>query len=682
MRYPVLKEGFMKIVLKSENELFSAMFNCFNEFQQNFELFQIDISKEDIYDIYNKHAKKTPIFRKNPEWMCSTCRHTIYKLSEIVAIDDNYKRISFLEYFLDKYFLDNFKFLEDMFTEIIAITANCPIEGIFYYTEKNIGVKQSIESSTGLIFNHFHVIVNDKYTKQISISDKVNGLKAVLSKYSDYVNYLEDILSWIEQNYIYRGTEKKKIVEETKLLLELYNQEKRPEHFIWKHTNSVACYFNSDVISTLVDDLKNDVDPEIAIKNYNRKVAPENYRQPKVELLTKTQVEQLEHDLEKLGYSNILEGFKFAEPQDLSVLNVLWTNRAVKRGTLTDVLQDNIKTPDVNKQYVETIDMAGFLERLKKAKSIEVDVSGLAKMVLVKDLFEKPIYFWNNHISFCYETGLADVDQVTQLVKQKGGTIDAKIRFSLYWENLDDLDLHLESDNVHVYWDNKDPSSTSFRLDIDMNVNRPIRGAVENIFTSKISRSDIDHEFMVFVYNFTKRESPQKCILNVYVDNKIVRTYEFKNPPAYESIELLKFKISKTEEFAVTWSNQEAERKVELPTKFVEIDTVLLSPNYWEEEKGNRHVFFLRKGTAINLDRIRPYNIEQLRPELLKHKRSLAVLSKKVQIMGEPRLVGYGISFSKQRELLVKVDKRPYKLIIDPNWSDDVDEAEMKYAFV
>jgi len=672
----------MKIVLKSENELFSAMFNCFNEFQQNFELFQIDIPKEDIYDVYNKHARKTPIFRKNPEWMCSVCRHTIYKLSKIVTIDDNYKRISCLEYFLDKYFLENFKFLEDMFTEIITITANCPIEGFFYNIEKNIGVKQSIEPSTGLVFKHFHVTVDDKYTEQIRISDKVNGLKAVLRKYSDYVNYLEDILSWIEQKYIYRGMEKKEIVEETKLLLELYNQKKRPKHFIWKHINSIACYFNNDVISTLVDDLKNDVDPEIAIKNYNRKVAPENYRQPKVELLTKAQVEQLERDLEKLGYSNILEGFKFAEPQDLSVLNVLWTNRAVKGGTLTDVLQDNIKTSNVSKQHIETIDMTGFLERLKKAKSIEVDVSGLAKMVLIKDLFEKPIYFWNNHIGFCYETGLVDVDQVTQLVKQKGGVIDAKIRFSLYWENLDDLDLHLKSENVHVCWDNKDPSSTSFQLDIDMNVNRPIRGAVENIFTSKISKSDIDQEFTVFVHNFTKRESPQKCILNVYIDNKIFKTYEFKNPPAHESIELLKFKISKTEEFIVIWSNQEAERKVKLPTKFVGIDTVLLSPNYWEENKGNRHVFFLKKGMTINLDRIRPYNIEQLNPALVKHKRSLAVLSKKIKIMGEPRLVGYGISFSKQRELLVKVNKRPYKLIIDPNWTDSVDETKLQYAFV
>jgi len=255
---------------------------------------------------------------------------------------------------------------------------------------------------------------------------------------------------------------------------------------------------------------------------------------------------------------------------------------------------------------------------------------------------------------------------VSKRVKEKGGNIDAKIRFSLYWENLDDLDLHLKSKETHIYFINKCDTHTSFQLDIDMNVNNPVRGAVENIYTTEIQQKDIGQEFSVFVHNYTKRERAQNCLLNVYYDNKLIKQYSFKNPNYDGKITLLKFKLDKQGNLNITWSNKRAEKSIKPEVKFVKVDTVLLSPNYWEKGAGNKHVFFLKKGESIELSNIRPYNIEQLRPELVKHRKVLQLLSHRIEIKGEPQLVGWGISFSKKRELPVRINGRPYKLIIDP----------------
>jgi|GEM_PF-3347643 len=666
----------MKIVIKKDSELFNNLNTAFADFQEkNENLFFVDISNDELNSVFKKHVKKTPIFRKSFEWDCSCCRHSIRDIAKVVTIQDN-KKIPFLQYVLDKYDLkSNYSFLHEMFLDYIDMARLANIKGLFYYRYPVIGVKQSLESSSGFIFHHVYFNVALKY-QRIKQDENNNflGLKATVTKYYPYTNILKDVLFYIKEGFIYRGTEKQKLIEDTiDLLTNKFSIKYNVDLFVWENIFSRVANFNNDVISTLVDDLiKDNRNVEKAIDSYNKKVSPINYRQPKATIISPSQIKQCELDLKRLGYDNFVENFSFANPSDISILDILWTSRKVSGGRLSDLLVDNVKQPTVNDKNVTKITFGDFIELLKTTKNIEIDSSVLEKVVLIKDNFPKPVFAWDNHINFCYQTGLADVnDMISKKVKNKGGVIDAELRFSLYWENLDDLDLHLEdkSANCHIYWNHKHDPYISFKLDVDMNVEFPVAGAVENIFTKRIESKDIAREFLVYVNNFKKRERSQKCLLNVYHNNKIIKQYMFKNPPDDNKIKLFKFKIDKEKNIIFTWSNKQAERKVQHETKFVKVDTVLLSPNYWlENGKGNKHIFFLKKGEPIKLTNIRPYNIEQLLPELVKHRKVLQLLSKRIELKGKPQLTGWGISFGKKREFIIKVNGRPYKLVIDPTY--------------
>ena len=659
----------MLLVIKNDKQLFTSLNKAFDKFQRENEyLFVVDISNDVLNDVFKKHVQKTPIFRERPVWDCSCCRHSVRQIARVVVVDKNYKKVSFLEYVLKHYDLTaNYSFLYEMFSEYVDLIKSAPICGIFYSKEPIIGTEKSLEAKTGLVFNHFYFNVNSTYMEKYDTNDRFHGLKATVSKYHSHIDILKDVIFYIKEGYIYRGTEKLNILEKTISLLSNYKNSIDLDLFVWKNIFNEAAFFNNDVISTLVDDLIEGKDTEKAINEYNKKVSPENYRQTKTTVVTPTQIKQCELELENLGYKDFIEGFSFATPQDISVLDVLWTNRKVSKGRLSDLLADNVKQPSIDSKSVSKISFSEYVELLETATDIEVDTSVLEKIVLIKDEFEQPVFAWGNHINFCYQTGLADVDMVSRRVKEKGGNIDAKIRFSLYWENLDDLDLHLKSRKTHISWSCPDDSyNTSFQLDIDMNVSNPIRGAVENIYTTEIHQKDIEQEFTVFVHNFTKREQPQNCLLNVYYDNKLIRQFSFKNPEYNKKVILLKFKLDKQDNLNITWSNKQAEKPIKPELKFVKVDTVLLSPNYWEKGAGNKHIFFLKKGESVELSNIRPYNIEQLRPELVKHRKVLQLLSHRIEIKGKPQLVGWGISFSKKRELPVRINGRPYKLIINP----------------
>jgi len=661
----------MEIILKkNDKNLFDALNKEFKSFQKNnANLFIIDITNDQLNLIFKKHVQKTPLFRSNPEWDCSYCRHAIRNVAKIVCIENN-KKISFLQYFMNKYNLKfNYLFLYDMFLDYINLVQSTDICNVFYYVESStIGIKENLDPSTGLVFDHFYFNVDPKYQVRQDVNNNFSRLKAVISKYHSHIDILKDITFYIEEGHIYRGSEKLQLIKNVINFLQQFKSDNDLNLFIWKNIFSESAFFSNDVISTLADNLIAGEDVDSAVQKYNTKVAPENYRQPKTTIVTSTQINQCETALKDMGYDNFTEGFAFAEPQDISVLDVLWTNRKVtKTGKLSDLLVENIKPSTINNKNMTKISFVDFLNLLKTTKEIEIDDT-LEKVVLIKDKFNEPVFAWNNHINFCYQTGLADTDMVSQKVKAKGGNIDAKIRFSLYWENLDDLDLHLENNNCHIYWDHQDDSNTSFQLDIDMNVSSPVRGAVENIFTKRINKNkDIDQEFTVYVRNFRQRENPQKCLLNVYYNNKLIKQYNFKNPEDSKIIKLLKYKITKDEKLEFIWSNKQVEKKVQLETKFVKVDTVLLSPNYWENGKGNKHIFFLKKGKNIELTNLRPYNIEQLRPELIKYKKVLQLLSRKIEIKGKPQLTGYGTSFSKKRKLLIKINNKPYILSIDPS---------------
>jgi hypothetical protein len=77
------------------------------------------------------------------------------------------------------------------------------------------------------------------------------------------------------------------------------------------------------------------------------------------------------------------------------------------------------------------------------------------------------------------------VDAAT--MERRLGEADAKsgdLQFSLFWRNINDLDLHcIDPLNEETYFQNKVSSRTGGELDVDQNAHQPYTGSpVENIF--------------------------------------------------------------------------------------------------------------------------------------------------------------------------------------------------------
>ena len=87
------------------------------------------------------------------------------------------------------------------------------------------------------------------------------------------------------------------------------------------------------------------------------------------------------------------------------------------------------------------------------------------------------------------------------------------------------------------------------------------------------------------------------------------------------------------------------------------VKAVMLSPNYWDEQKGvgNSHWFFMLQGCA-NEDVARGFYNEFLNNDLLAHRKVLELIGSKVTTApSEQQLSGIGFSSTQRASLLCRV---------------------------
>jgi hypothetical protein len=86
----------------------------------------------------------------------------------------------------------------------------------------------------------------------------------------------------------------------------------------------------------------------------------------------------------------------------------------------------------------------------------------------------------------------------------------------------------------------------------------------------------------------------------------------------------------------------------------------MVSPNYWNEQKGigNKHYFFMLKD-CLNDDTPNGFFNEYLRDDLVTHKRVFAALGSQMKVAdsveGEDQLSGLGFSTTKRSSVVCKV---------------------------
>ena len=642
-------------------------------------LFTVDLDKDKLYEHYlaSYPAGTNPMFRKRTEHDCSCCRHFIKTVGNVVGIKDG-QIISIWDF--------------DCGDEVYQTVANAmsafvkqhEITDYFFSKEGSVGVLENYEKKEGFDvrkWDHFYLKLPARFVT-FNVDTKKGGLRAIrdvffrsLSEFS--IDSINTVLELIAQNSLYRGNEWEANLKKLKDYKKAFDSldEKGKVLFTWEKANEAGIAvgkIRNHSIGTLLIDINEGVDLDVAVTKYEKVVAPTNYKRPKA-IFTQKMVEDAQKKITELGYSDSLSR-RFATLDDLTVNNILFSNRDVAKEKNLDVFGE-LKASAVSKPMkfnkVEEVSAEKFVKDiLPTARELEVyfdnnNQKNLVSLIAPVNKGSKPMFKWNNGFSWAYKGNIAD--SIKQNVEKRGGNVTGDLRFSIQWnengDNDNDFDAHcIEPNHNEIYFGSSHSYYTKGRLDVDIRsplseINNAV--AVENIFWQSRSTM-LDGTYKFFVHNFAHRGGRSGFSAEIEFDGNI---YHFDYPYELKSGE----KVMVAE---VTLKYGQFSIKELLPTSlsskdvwgiktnsFVPVSVVMYSPNYWDEQDGigNKHYMFMLKG-CVNNESPNGFFNEYLKPELETHKRVFEALGSKMKVAdSENQLSGIGFSSTKRDEVVIKV---------------------------
>lgn len=632
-------------------------------------LFTVDVDGKTLYEEYLKSFPEgsNPIYKTNTEHDCSCCKNFIKNMGAVVAIKDN-DLISIW---------DNGESLPYPYnivsTHLSKFIKNKFINSIYLSNIEKYGLESNKHLVDGNVIthNHFYCQLNKNV-----VSNRVDTLKSIANTSIGVftrgleeltLNALDDTLMLIDDKDqpLYRGLEHRKYVVEFKKLKSEYDKlktEKEKNLFIWSKVNNPLITFKNSVIGTLVYDLSTGFSILEAAKRFENKMG--NYKRTTAPISSKM-VELAFKDIDDNDFRDSLNR-RFANINDVSPVNVLWVNSkdqllmnkdSLKESLIKQVKNKTLKINDfINKDTISMFDFVNsVLPNTSKLEVFFEKPSNLVTLMTEKIKGSKHIFKWDNPFSWSYSGNNTD-SFIKEKVKKAGGNINAKLRISLSWFNKDDLDLHLFTPTYEqIYFGNKKGI-----LDIDMNAHGEyVRDPVENMALNTIENGS----YKVVVDNFCKRERIDNgLILEVEYENIIHRYKLDRNILSNESLLNLTFNNGK---LLITKLNKDLEETTHSSNlhwgiktgEFHEVSTVMKSPNYWDNNVGNLHWFFMIKDCVSDESMRGLYN-EYLIPFFDKHRKVLDTLAEtsKCEIINN-QLSGLGFSETlSQKPIIVKVN--------------------------
>ena len=636
------------------------------------ELFKTNIDKDTIWDTYlNSFPEGTnPIFRERTEHDCQCCKQFIRAAGTMVAIVDN-KKVSIWDINIG----GTYQVVADA---LAALVKNAEINNIFIHREAKVGTDFNHEMKEGSTkkWNHFYIELPSKFVKRGddigTATSKAYSGKEVFERGLEEISSeaIETVLELIEQKSLYRGTEHKATVEllqTHKAAFDAIEDEKEKDNYCWLTSATLrgAARMRNTVIGTLMTDISDGVELDKAVKSFESKVAPANYKRPTA-LVTQSMIRNAQKKVEELGIEQSLQR-RYAVTEDLTINNVIYADRSVKKTmNVFDEMVEDVPVNIKNLKKVEEVDIDTFIEKiLPKADSIEMmfenkHSNNLMSLIAPVNDGSKHIFKWDNNFSWAYNGEVAD--SIKERVKKAGGNVTGDLRASLSWFNRDDLDIHVkEPRGKHIYYGSKTSSLTGGKLDVDMNAGgQSSRNAVENITWANKSKLE-EGLYEVYVNNYTLRESIDVgfdveiefdgVIHNFHYDKKVgngknvaVAKFEYSHKTGIKFIESLP-------------STQSSKEVWDIPTqKFQKVSMIMNSPNHWDGEKtGNKHWFFILDGCK-NDSKSRGFFNEFLDEGLREHKKVFEVLGSKMKTeKSDNQLSGLGFSSTQKNHVFCKV---------------------------
>ena len=636
------------------------------------ELFKVHVSKEEMWSTYlNSFPPGTnPMFRERTEHDCNCCRNYIKNLGNVVAIKNN-KLITIW----DGTFEDDFQPVADAMADLIS---NSELETIFYTQFNKIGAAKTPDNDSDIIWNHFQsdvpnkcILLNTELGTKIGL---FNSQRVVYQRALNEIDVesLNTVLELIVQGSIYRGEEHKGLVESFLEQKRKYNNlsETEQKMFTWiNNPNTVGALvgFRNSVIGTLVSDISGGTDLETAVKKFESKTAPLNYKRPKA-LATPGMIKKAMQWWNDNGYQGA-ELRRFAGPSDLTINNILFADRSTKPelSGFDGLLEEAESKQTKNFDNVETVNYQKFIDDiLPSATALEVLVeneheNSLMSLIAPADATSKNMLKWKNNFTWSYNGGVAD--SMKERVKSAGGKVDGVLRFSIQWNESDadgsnDLDAHCKLPGAHIYFSSKHDSESGGQLDVDITnpeTQAPKGTAVENITWADISKMpNGDYEFYVNNYSGTNTNGFRA---EIEMDGEI---HEFDYPGSVTSNVAVGTVTLKNGKFTIKPKLQSNKTQREIwginTGSFKKVNMVMNSPNHWDgEETGNKHIFFILDNCK-NSERPRGFYNEFLNEELNQHRKTMEMLAGKMLVeQSDEQLSGIGFSTTSKKSVLVKV---------------------------
>ena len=655
---------------------------------ENDYLFEVDLDKDKLWEIYLETipSEDNKIYKTNREFDCSTCRLFIKDIGNVVAIKDG-EVISVWD-------CGSANPKWDMVAKAMAAyVKENTITDVFLSNVKNGGghigndYNFMMEDDKTIKFEHFYYklpnkfVFDDRYTTIDTKRGEYRDIRNVFKRSLDELTLeaVETVIELINQGSLYRGEEYLNTLTDFRKLKKEYDnvEDSKKDAFAWEEAFKISpatAKIRNTAIGTLLIDVSEDVDLEVAVKKYESVVAPTNYKRSKP-IFTKSMLEDAQKKITELGYLPSLER-RYANADDITVNNILFSNKDTSKriqgaASLFDELEKEVKSSPKKFDRVEEISIEKFIEDvLPTATEVEAYVENkhtpnFVSLVAPVNKDSKTMFKWDNNFSWAYSGNVTD-SIVKQNVKNAGGKVDGDLRFSIQW-NEDgrdncDLDAHCkEANGYEIYYSTaKAPkfSPTKGQLDVDV-IHPDGNVAVENItWADRKTMTNGTYKFFVHQYAGSVKNGFRA---EIEFDGNI---YSFDYPHPMRSGE----KVVVAE---VALKNGEFKIDEKIPSNlsskevwgvasntFVPVNVICYSPNYWDEQKGigNKHYFFMLNG-CVNPELPNAWYNEFLNNELYPaHRKVMEALGSKAHVLEtDDQLSGLGFSSTLRNELVVKV---------------------------
>lgn len=667
-------------------------------------LFEVNVDKDELWNTYLNSfpAGTNELYRERTWHDCSCCRHFIKNIGNAVIIKDNQVHTIW-----DLSLNDNT--YQPVCDALSAFVKSHAVTDIWISKEKKIGTNFNYEDMNGKMhrWDHFYLELSDKFVDRSnrSIGDIQGGFRDtrnVFKRSLDEIRMdaLDTIFELINSNTLYKGEEWKTVLSEFRRYKKEYDKlSSNIEKDLYAWENSVKAgiaigRIRNHSIGTLLVNVSDDMDLDLAVKKYEQIVAGPNYKRPK-EIYTKKMLADMQKLISNLGYMDSLQR-RFANLDDITVNNILFANKDVAKRICKadDIFGEMKKEAMVNpKKFsrVEEISAHDFVEKvLPTAKEIEAFVENkhdrnFVSMIAPCNPEAKTMFKWNNGLSWAYAGNITDSD-ITERVKNAGGRTDGVLRFSHSWNydgmrNGSLMDLHvfmpgssqqetfINGREIHdnygnderVGWNHRQHSASGGIQDVDYTAIAPVGYIpVENTTFPSIDRlKEGIYTFKIHNWDFRNPTTGGfKAEIafggNVY---RFIRREPLKNK---EWVTLAKLEL-KNGEFRIVEMMENDTTPTEIwgikTNQFVPVSVISYSPNYFDEQDGigHRHLFFMLDG-CINPEEPNGFYNEFIKNELLEHKRAFAALGSKCHVEDtDHQLSGIGFSMTKRADLIVKV---------------------------